>query len=50
VKSRRLQEIIAIFREGQLRQNEAEIGKIHLVSCSCDLCTCVLPSLVFSKS
>ncbi|DBA70565.1 TPA: hypothetical protein ACH3X2_011957 [Trebouxia sp. C0005] len=31
VKSRRLQEIIAIFREGQLRQNEAEIGKIHLV-------------------
>lgn len=32
VKSRRLQEIIALFREGQLRQNEAEIGKVHLVS------------------
>ena len=49
VKSRRLQEIIAIFRDGQLRQNEAEIGKIHLVS-HCDLCTCVLKSWVLSKS
>lgn len=31
VKSRRLQEIIAAFRDGQLKQNEAEIGKVHLV-------------------
>lgn len=31
VKSRRLQEIIAIFRDGQLKQNEAEVGKVHLV-------------------
>lgn len=31
VKSRRLQEIIATFRDGQLKQNEAEVGKIHLV-------------------
>lgn len=50
VKSRRLQEIIALFREGQLRQNEAEIGKIHLVSCNFELCMRVLKSLVLSKS
>ena len=31
VKSRRLQEIIATFRDGQRRQMEAEIGCIHLV-------------------
>ncbi len=31
IKSRRLQEIIATFRDGQLRQNEAEIGRTQLV-------------------
>ena len=41
VKSRRLQEIIAIFRDGQLRQNEAEIGHVHLVR----LCTGAVFSL-----
>ena len=34
VKSRRLQEIIAAFREGQLKQFQAEVGRTHLVSCS----------------
>lgn len=33
VKSRRLQEIIAAFREGQLKQFQAEVGRTHLVSC-----------------
>lgn len=32
VKSRRLQEIIATFREWQLKQYQAEIGRTHLVS------------------
>ena len=31
VKSRRLQEIIAAFREGQLKQFQAEVGRTHLV-------------------
>lgn len=33
VKSRRLQEIIAVFREGQLKQFQAEVGRTHLVRC-----------------
>ncbi|KAL3133161.1 hypothetical protein ABBQ38_007054 [Trebouxia sp. C0009 RCD-2024] len=31
VKSRRLQEIIAAFRDGQLKQFQAEVGRTHLV-------------------
>ena len=34
VKSRRLQEIIAVFREGQLKQFQSEVGRTHLVSCA----------------
>ena len=36
VKSRRLQEIIDTFRAGQLKQNEAEIGRTHLVRLTTD--------------
>ena len=40
VKSRRLQEIIAAFREGQLKQFQAEVGRTHLVSYSCPAWPC----------
>ena len=31
VKSRRLHEIIALFREAQAAQNRVELGRLHLV-------------------
>ena len=44
VKSRRLQEIIAAFREGQLKQFQAEVGRTHLVSSFLSRMQCSCPS------
>ena len=48
VKSRRLQEIITAFREGQLKKFQAEVGRTHLVSCFSQhaLQSCFTPTLL----
>lgn len=54
VKSRRLQEIIAAFRDGQLKQFQAEVGRTHLVrsrlpwhTTLTSVLTCILVGLCF---